>query len=122
MHTLVGSGVIGEELITSFRKKEIILNISKFESGALGTNGEETVNSYCIRTKYINVKPNTKYNIISNRSNNNAVRQYKNDNTFISRIGFTNALTFVTNSKCYKIRIVLSAQMDSNPNVIIKRV
>ena len=99
MH-IIGKGVIGEELVTSFKKKDkdIVLTSDKWESGNITSNkGLNEWMTTRVRTKdYIDVKSNTNYIVQISSEDTIGLRLYTKDNVYISleksfahfRIGF----------------------------------
>ena len=110
MH-IIGKGVIGEELVTSFKKKDIILTSDKWEVGNIssdtGLNEEMTIR---VRTKdYIDVKSNTNYIVQISRKNRIGLRLYTKDNVYISSeelIYGIQSIKFKTHSNCKKIKLI----------------
>ena len=110
MH-IIGNGVIGDELVTSFKKKDIILTSDKWEVGNIssdtGLNEEMTIR---VRTKdYIDVKPNTNYIVQISKKNRIGLRLYTKDNVYISleKVIFgIQSIKFKTPSNCAKIRLI----------------
>ena len=112
MH-IIGKGVIGEELVTSFKKKDkdIVLTSDKWESGNITSNkGLNEWMTTRVRTKdYIDVKSNTNYIVQISSENTIGLRLYTKDNVYISleKVIFgIQSIKFKTPSNCAKIRLI----------------
>lgn len=104
----LGNGVIGEELVTSFKKKDIVLTSDKWEVGNIsintGLNEEMTIR---VRTKdYIDVKSNTNYLLQTSSKNKIGLRLYTKDNVYIKSSFSGTEITFKTPSNCTKIKLI----------------
>ena len=109
----LGNGVIGEELVTSFKKKDkdIVLTSDKWESGNITSNkGLNEWMSTRVRTKdYIDVKSNTNYIVQISSEDTIGLRLYTKDNVYISleKVIFgIKSIKFKTPSNCAKIRLI----------------
>lgn len=127
MSNIVGSGVIGSELITSFRKKKIVLDTDKWESGNIDMgNGSPVGDNSRVRTKtFFKVESNTQYSAEASTSDRwIALRYYKADGTFISSgsIMAGQWTRFTTPNECKKMKLAYVVTMDYNPKIIIKKV
>ena len=119
----LGNGVIGEELVTSFKKKDIIFDT--WETGVLWSldDGKNVINKAFERTpitKQQKIKANTKYiySIVSGRSAYTTIGFYDKDSNYISR---TINKTFTTPDNAYYVRISTKTT-DTSLKILIKKV
>lgn len=122
MH-IIGNGVIGEELVTSFKKKDIIFDT--WETGILWSldDGGNVINSAWERTpisKEQKIKANTKYiySIASGTSAYTTIGFYDKDSNYISR---TINKTFTTPDNAYYVRISAKTT-NTSLKILIKKV